>query len=273
MGAQNWREGLGEVVLALEGAMRTTARASVARGALESALATREPGPGKRWTAWLEARAMWALARCGRPARAEELASLGLSATADFPGRAAEFSLAIAEAFWEQGRVEEARSRIEGAISAMKGEPWLSLPVARAMLGKVLATQGRLDEALEIVDHEGVAPVAPSLEAVLLVEQRGFLWLQAGQAGKAIADFLLVGSWETEGFSLNPGFSTWRLGAAACLFAQGSGERARALADDHLRLAIAFGGPRAVAEALATTSRKTRSLTRTFSREDPPTTA
>jgi DNA-binding CsgD family transcriptional regulator/tetratricopeptide (TPR) repeat protein len=251
MGAQSRRGGLGEAVLALEGAMRTTARASVAANALESALATREPGPGKRWRAWLEARAMWALARSGRPARAEEFASLGLSATTGSPGRAAELSLAIAEAFWEQGRVEEARSRIEGAISAMKEEPWLSLPVAQAMLGKVLAAQGRLGEALEIVDYEGAAPVAPSLEAVLLVEQRGSLWLQAGQSGKAIADFLLVGSWEAEGFSLNPGFSTWRLGAAACLFAQGSAEKARALADDHLRLATAFGEPGTVGEALA----------------------
>lgn len=242
--------GLRSVLLSVGQALGNATKARVACDALESAVVPSELSGGSRWAVWLRARAVWALARCGCPGRAEGLASLALTDTRRSQDQGAEFSLALAEALWAQGRLDEARSKLEPAINMTAAGTWAGLPMAQALLGGVLAEQGRLGEALEVVAEDTPTLLAPSLEALVLVEQRGLLLLQAGRPAEAMAAFSLARSWEADGLVLNPSMSTWRLGMAACLAAQGRVSGARLLAEEHLHLARAHGSARSLGEAL-----------------------
>jgi DNA-binding CsgD family transcriptional regulator len=114
------------------------------------------------------------------------------------------------------------------------------------MLALVLAEQGRLAEADELLDSAGLAGVLPEHQVMnVLMFARSRVRLAQGRRDEALADALEVGR-RYERWGIRRAVPPWRSLAAVQLAGRGEVERARALAYEELGLAERWGTPLAL---------------------------
>jgi ATP/maltotriose-dependent transcriptional regulator MalT len=137
----------------------------------------------------------------------------------------------------------------------LEEEPMLSL-LHRSLASTVLvATQierGRLDDAARTLASVAVNPHGSTHATAWLRHARGRLRLAQRRFGEALADLLAAGEIITRTGAVSPSYLPWRSGAALAHIALGRPEEARRLSDEEVRLARAFGAPRAIGTALRT---------------------
>jgi DNA-binding CsgD family transcriptional regulator/tetratricopeptide (TPR) repeat protein len=218
------------------------------------ALAPSELTIGDPWAVRLRARALLALAQAGAFDQAEGVGALAIdqAKSLEDPAAAAEYSVSRARAWLWQGRLAEAEAQASSALEVMAGRPWRTRPVALACLVGALTARGRAEEALALLEIRSgdFDLVNPSPEGRHLLEQRGWALLTAERAGEALCDFELAKRWAEHDGVDNPGATSWRSGAAACLFAQGKPDEALRLANENLALASRFDAPWLIGAAL-----------------------
>lgn len=153
-----------------------------------------------------------------------------------------------AELYLRLGRVAEAEADARLALDALDG---LELVAITPLPVDALIERDQAAEALELLRRaSGAGELPPWLPSLVILARRIALWVAVGQLDAALADLT-----EAERLASGAGFDAsvaipWRAeGALACL-AAGDAQRARSLADAHLRLARAFGAPGALGAAL-----------------------
>jgi DNA-binding CsgD family transcriptional regulator len=126
------------------------------------------------------------------------------------------------------------------------------LPSGSAFLAGALMEQGDLEGAERTLARASTAEEVPD-HAIwyAFLDSRALLRMLRGDLRGAIADSVECGR-RAEAIGMrNPAFMAWRSRAALCLAELGEEpERARALAEEDLRLARAWGAPRALGVAL-----------------------
>jgi DNA-binding CsgD family transcriptional regulator/uncharacterized protein YfiM (DUF2279 family) len=145
-----------------------------------------------------------------------------------------------------------------GDLSAAEGDARTALaatelpapPMCRVLnatlLVETLVDQGELEaaeQALAPIDSEAESG---SLIAAVLRFSRGRLRASQGRVAEGLEDFLAVGALMTRALVASPGFLPWRSEAALAQLALGDQDSAQRLAEEELRLAQAFGAPRAL---------------------------
>ena len=168
------------------------------------------------------------------------------------PTTAAEFSVSRAKALLLQGRLGEAEAQVSIGLESMAGHPWRTRPLAWACLLEAMSAQGHASEALGLLEAKfGDFDLGtPSPEGRQLLEQRGRSLLLVDRAEEALCDFELAKRWAEQDCIDNPGATSWRLGVASCLVAQGKPDEALRLANENLDLATSFDAPWLVGAAL-----------------------
>jgi DNA-binding CsgD family transcriptional regulator len=163
--------------------------------------------------------------------RAFSLASLMLTRTLHWMG-----DLAEAEA--------EARAFLEGMPEAVGAGP--------AFLADILADQGRIDEAEEVLTlgDRAHALVGWSFFYPMLLQSRGTLAARRGRLEDARASLLESGRLAEEWGVQTPGPFSWRVHLAEVYSALGDHEEARLVADSEVERARVFGAPRPLGIAL-----------------------
>jgi DNA-binding CsgD family transcriptional regulator len=124
--------------------------------------------------------------------------------------------------------------------------PPLYRVLSGGLLVRALVNQGELaaaEQALAPLDSEAESG---SLPAAVLRFARGRLRVGQGRVAEGLEDFLAVGARLTSGMVTCPGFLPWRSEAALAHLALGDREPAGRLAQEELKLAQAFGAPRAL---------------------------
>jgi DNA-binding CsgD family transcriptional regulator len=117
------------------------------------------------------------------------------------------------------------------------------------LLVETLVDQGELEaaeQALAPIDSEAESG---SLIAAVLRFSRGRLRVSQGRVAEGLEEFLAVGALTTRALVASPGFLPWRSEAALAQLALGDQDSAQRLAEEELRLAQAFGAPRALGVA------------------------
>ncbi|MFI1487204.1 AAA family ATPase [Streptomyces sp. NPDC020747] len=150
------------------------------------------------------------------------------------------------------GRLDEARTLTATAVGLARERPW---DVWRA--GPSIVAM-RLAEELGSESAPAFGPFAdepggdfPRLwVADLALAGRGRLRVVEGDVSGGLADLLEAGRRLTAIGCLNPAMSAWRSAAALALARLGRADEARPLAEEEVRLARAWGAPRALAVAL-----------------------
>ena len=189
--------------------------------------------------------------------RFDAAASLCDEVIADARARGSVFAYAIA--CWLRGRVnhlrgalDEAEADLRNSIEAGRSHglyPVLAFPVAK--LADVLIERGDVDGAAEALASLGIGddvPDTPHLHTFM--ETRGRLRVLQGRAREGLAELLELGRRFDAIGGRNPAVVAWRSEAALALRALGEGERARALAQEEVELALRWGAPRTLARAL-----------------------
>jgi DNA-binding CsgD family transcriptional regulator len=128
--------------------------------------------------------------------------------------------------------------------------PLLFRLLATGVLVNVLVERGDLDEA-----ERALAPLAAEIPgtsqtAAILRHARGRLLFARCRFSEALDDFHAVGEIATRTGAISPTYLPWRSDAALAALAIGDPDTARALSDEELDLARAFGGARALGVAL-----------------------
>lgn len=146
------------------------------------------------------------------------------------------------------GKVVDAEADARAALDALDG---LELVPITPLTVDALLERDQPEEALELLRRSGGGGALPPwLPSLVVLTRRIALWVAVSQIDMALADLS-----ETRRLATTTGFADsvaipWRAeGALACL-AAGQAQRARALADEHLRLARAFGARGALGGAL-----------------------
>ncbi|HEX8121849.1 MAG TPA: AAA family ATPase [Solirubrobacteraceae bacterium] len=130
---------------------------------------------------------------------------------------------------------------------------------ARAVLGNpplavatyVAAERGRSwEDVAALHAHPGVAAAADVMSSGLVRHAVGRLHAAEGRHAQALAELEACSRDEPWWGRDLPSLLPWRSDGALCLLALGDAERARALADEEVALARAFGAPRALGVAL-----------------------
>jgi DNA-binding CsgD family transcriptional regulator len=127
------------------------------------------------------------------------------------------------------------------------GPAWACAFVAGALMDR-----GDLAAAWRTIERAGAPEEVPeSAHWHWLLDARARLLFQSGDARRALVETLECGRrFEAVG-GRNPAFMPWRSRAALCLTRLGEdARRARALAEEEVELARAFGAPRALGRAL-----------------------
>ncbi|MEA2217677.1 MAG: hypothetical protein QOJ35_303 [Solirubrobacteraceae bacterium] len=146
------------------------------------------------------------------------------------------------------GRVVGAEADARQALDAMASFEFIA-PIA--MLVDALVERGEIAEALELLARTGYdGDLPPTVLSLLFVPRRIRLRIAAGQLDAALADMELAERLATGAGMRCAPVITWRADGAMACIAAGHVERARALADEQLRLARAFGAPGLLGVAL-----------------------
>jgi DNA-binding CsgD family transcriptional regulator len=153
-------------------------------------------------------------------------------------------SHARAHALHRQGNLVGAIADAESALDAARYGWRLALPAAHAALAGCQLERGDLEAAkaaLELPGGEERWQAEFTFNDYL--EARGRVRLADGDPEGALADFEACGDRLRPLGATHPGVVPWRAGAARAAAALGDRERARALADEDLAEASAFGAP------------------------------
>lgn len=198
----------------------------------------------------------WALAG----ADGFEPAEAALLRAFDRAGRSGSF-LAFAMAchhrmwsLWRRGQVLQALDDSEIALELAERGWHLIRPAAVWARAECLIETGDIEgaaEALEQVERLGPGLAESCVEAWPLMGQSR-LALERGDPESALETGLRCGSIMTGLHAENPAVADWRSRAALAASALGDQARARELWEEELRLARAFGAPRAIGIALRT---------------------
>ena len=143
----------------------------------------------------------------------------------------------------------EADARTALAATELPAPPMFRV-LNGAVLVHALVEQGELDAA-----EQALAPLDFETESGSLISPplrfaRGQLRVAQGRVAEGLEDILAVGALLTRSLVTSPGALPWRSEAALVHLALGDQESAGRLAEDELRLARAFGAPRALGVAL-----------------------
>ncbi len=167
-------------------------------------------------------------------------------------GSTVTFSLASwmrSHAHYRRGELADAEADAQAALDA-NVEGWFTAPVG--FLVDALIERCELDAAQQAFDAHGLTDgLFPNLlVANLLLDARGRLRCAQGRFEEGLADLLAVGERLAAWATTNPAVIPWRSSAALAYTALGDPESARRLSDEEVRLARAFGAPRALGVAL-----------------------
>jgi DNA-binding CsgD family transcriptional regulator len=213
--------------------------------------------PGSAGTAWFTestfARATLALLCAERYAQVRPLLDASI-AQARATGDGGRLAVSMAIRGWlalRRGDLSAAEADTRTALAATElPAPSMYRVMNGGVLVKALVEQGELDaaeQALAPLDSEadsGIVTAAPLRLA------RGRLRVGQGRVAEGLEDFLGVGVSLTHAMVTCPGYLSWRSQAALAHLALGNHEPAERLAEEELRLAQAFGAPRALGVAL-----------------------
>ena len=196
--------------------------------------------------------AVWALT-LAEDIQAAELALTAAVEDARRRGSVLGFATAClfrAMAVLRRGRVEDAAADAGNTLSAHRYGWALSLASAVATTVECHLLRGDLDAATREVaawkgEIDGVDP-----GAYQLVAARGGIDLAATRAAPALDKLLEAGRLLQQQGWVNPAMHPWRSMAAAAAVQLGDRDRARALVEEELELARAFGAPGAVGKAI-----------------------
>ena len=119
-----------------------------------------------------------------------------------------------------------------------------------ANLADILMQRGQLDETERLLSSDRLGPYDP--DSILYQPFRdasGRLCASRGDLEEAMDRFRALEEWELRWGVRNPSQTQWRAQAALAQMALGAHDEARALAEEDLRRARAFGAPRALGVA------------------------
>lgn len=157
-----------------------------------------------------------------------------------------------AQARLRRGLAREAEADCRGALeTAQLDIPAYVLPGTFAILIEALVERGDIGSAEDELGRSGLRDEPPSLfPFTMLLHSRALLRLAQGHAHEALTDALLCGARQDALHIPNPALLPWRSTAALAHAALGQADAASRLADEEVRLAHAFGAPRAAGIAL-----------------------
>jgi len=150
------------------------------------------------------------------------------------------------------GRVDEARSAAEYAVSGTDGGWGATVPAPHGFLVDCLLELGELDAAERLLDSGEMEPNRPEASGLnaWFHWARGRTRMVRRNPSAALEDFLAAGR-DLEPFAiLNPAVLAWRSQAALAAHMAGDHDHAQALIDQELALARACNRPGAIGVAL-----------------------
>ncbi|WP_320779718.1 AAA family ATPase [Streptomyces sp. CRN 30] len=150
------------------------------------------------------------------------------------------------------GRLAEARRLTATAVGLARERPWDVWAAGPSIVAMRLAEEcgGESTAAFEPLVGEPGGEVPRLWVADLALAGRGRLRVVEGDVSAGLADLLEAGRRLLAIGCLNPAMSPWRSAAALALARLGRADEAHPLADEEVRLARAWGAPRALAVAL-----------------------
>jgi DNA-binding CsgD family transcriptional regulator len=196
-----------------------------------------------------------ALARCDKLGRAETVLDWLVTAARAQGATHTESAALTARAivYNRAGRLLEGEADARLALALADDLPLDFLrPYKLALLGNVLIEQGGLDAAARLLTPAELARHQPDqtfFQTLLRATYARLLWVQ-GRDRDALDELASVEQADLAWGITNPGWTEWRMTAAAIQFRLGQQRRARQLATDELSAARAFGAPRALGKAL-----------------------
>ncbi|MER8000612.1 AAA family ATPase [Streptomyces sp. NPDC095613] len=150
------------------------------------------------------------------------------------------------------GRLDEAGALTATAAGLARARPWDVWRAGPAVVAMRLAEErgsGPAPAAGPFADEPG-GDFPRLWVADLALAGRGRLRVVEGDTSGGLADLLEAGRRLTGIGCLNPAMSAWRSAAALALAGLGRADEARPLAEEEVRLARAWGAPRALSVAL-----------------------
>ena len=169
-------------------------------------------------------------------------------------GDSARLAMGLVNRGWlafRRGDLSAAEIDARTALAAIElPAPPMFRVLACGVLLKALVAQGELEAA-----EQALVPLDAEVEAGSLISPplrfaRGRLRVAQGRVADGLADMLAVGALLTRSLVTSPGALPWRSEAALVQLGLGDHKSAERLADEELRLARAFGAPRALGVAL-----------------------
>lgn len=156
---------------------------------------------------------------------------------------ASSFRAAVALRAGDLTRAEADGRTALDAAAALSLAP-LPLPATVGVLVEVLIERGEIDEADRLVREQGFDGPLPPLGPINdLAAARGHLWLEQGRATEALDELRRAGA-AAQALGIDaPGPFAWRPLAALAAHAADRDDDARELANDGVRVAVAFGAP------------------------------
>jgi DNA-binding CsgD family transcriptional regulator len=172
--------------------------------------------------------------------------------------RGAGMGLAMALAYrasiaWRRGRLLSAEAEARNAVEIMTQLGWqAAFPIPMVILVGVLVSAGALDEADRLLEENGLGGPVPNAPAYIeLLGVRGRLRLAQRRTEQGIEDLEQQRArLDDAGYSPPHLYTMLAQALVPALVQAGREQQARALADEAVRVARAFGAPRFIADAL-----------------------
>ena len=164
----------------------------------------------------------------------------------------------IAFAQVRQGRLRPAEAGLRAALDSAPRwqEPFSWVPIARATLAKVLVWRGQFDEAQAVLDRSGAGSGEDEgYPERHLMHARALAALAHGDARTAVGLMQRVRALMEGDGALNPAWWPWRADTVLVLCQGGDVEQARALAEEDVTRARAFGARSAIGRGLRAQAR------------------
>ena len=151
------------------------------------------------------------------------------------------------------GDLALAESDSELVVSELPVADPMAYGIALGWLIETLVERNRLEDARAVLERSGLTGELPELgTSDFLMMARAALIAAEGDAEAALAELESVGRRVARARYANPAAMAWRSRLAELLAAAGEADRARALAEEEVELARAFGSDRATGVALRT---------------------
>ena len=210
---------------------------------------------GRQWvssTAWFGTSA-FTLLWSERYAQLRPLLDASI-ARARTTGDSSRLAMGLAVRCWLALRRGDLRTAEADARAALGAHELPAPPMARVLNGAVLV-QALVEQGELAAAEQALAPLDFETESGSLISPplrfaRGELRVAQGRVAEGLEDFLAIGALLTRSLVTSPGALPWRSEAALVHLGLGDRESAGRLAEEELRLARAFGAPRALGVAL-----------------------